>query len=228
MSTFLELTNKALTRLNEVPLTSVTFASATGFHSVAKEAVNNSIREINRESHEWPFNRKDGQETLVADQTFYDYPVDAKVLDFDTFRITYMRDTVTGYGVLRHIDYDSYIQSHYVTDQNIINSGSPTIPSMVFKYGDKFGVTRVPSHADVLNYTYWGWSDELVAYTDITDIPERYDDVIMFGVLRECYEFRTMNAQSQKNDQMFYDGIKGMRTQLLNDFVAVKDTRIGC
>lgn len=226
MSTFMDLTNKALRRLNEVPLTSATFADATGFHAVVKEAVNNSIREINRESHEWPFNRQDGTQVLVPDQTFYDYPADCKVIDYDTFTIAYTRDTITDYGVLTHIDYDNYVQNHYVTDKNIISSNSPTIPSRVFKYGDKFGVTRVPSHADTVSFTYWGWPSELVNYDDTTDIPDRYDDVILMGVLRECYDFRTMNTQAAKYDRDFYDGIKGMRTQLLNDFVAIKDTRI--
>lgn len=227
MSTFLDLTNKALRRLNEVPLTASTFPNAVGFHAVTKEAVNNAIREINRESHEWPFNIKVGSQVLVPGQTLYDYPADAKIIDFDTFKIEYVRETVTHHGVLEHIDYDRYVRSHYVMDQDLIASGSTTVPSRVFKHGAQFGVACVPSNADTLDFTYWGWSDELVAYTDTTDIPDRYDDVIMFGVLRECYDFRTMNQQSAKYDAMFTDGIKGMRSQLLNDFVAVTDTRLG-
>ena len=228
MSTFMELTNKALVRLNEVPLTSSTFSTATGFHSVAKEAINNSIREINRASHEWPFNQKDGVQVLVPNQTFYDYPLDAKVLDFDTFTITYTRGGVEAYDYLRHIDYDMYIKNDYITDQNIIaDPNSDTVPSKVFKHGDQFGVSTVPTVADTLNYTYWGWSTELVNFDDTTDIPSRYDDVIILGALRDCYDFRTMNAQSARYDSMFTEGIKNMRTQLLNDFVMIKDTRIG-
>lgn len=226
MTTFLDLTNNALERLNEVPLTSSTFAGATGFHSVAKTAVNNTIRAINRESHKWPFNQKTGQQVLVADQLLYDYPADAKVLDFNTFSITYTRDGEVGYGVLTHIDYDQYMRGHYVRDQYLSGTGQPRVPWYVFKHGDQFGITDLPSHADVVDFTYWGWSAELVAYGDSSDIPARYDDVILFGTLRDCYDFRSMTQQSNQYHELFMDGIKDMRSQLVNDFVEVKDTRI--
>ena len=52
---FLGLTNKALTRVNEVNLTSSNFASASGFDAHAKDAVNNAIRDMNQEQFDEVF-----------------------------------------------------------------------------------------------------------------------------------------------------------------------------
>ena len=46
--TFLEMTNAALRRLNEVQLTSANFATAKGFHAQAKDAVNSALVDIHR------------------------------------------------------------------------------------------------------------------------------------------------------------------------------------
>ena len=46
--TFLTLTNKVLARLNEVQLTSTSFATARGIQVQTKNAVNESVRYINQ------------------------------------------------------------------------------------------------------------------------------------------------------------------------------------
>ena len=46
--TYLTLTNRVLTRLNEVELTSTTFTSARGIQTQVKNAINESIRYINQ------------------------------------------------------------------------------------------------------------------------------------------------------------------------------------
>ena len=55
-TTFIDLTNKVLRRLNEVEMTSSDFASATGVQALAKDAVRDSIAKINQAEFEWPFN----------------------------------------------------------------------------------------------------------------------------------------------------------------------------
>ena len=60
MSNFLTLTNKVLLRLNEVTLDigGQGFDSVRGVQALAKDSVNNSIREILQEAQEWPFLKK--------------------------------------------------------------------------------------------------------------------------------------------------------------------------
>ena len=43
---YLDITNEALKRINEVQLTSSTFGGAVGIQGLAKDAVNNSQRDI--------------------------------------------------------------------------------------------------------------------------------------------------------------------------------------
>jgi hypothetical protein len=55
MATFLTLTNELLRELNEVVLTSATFANAIGVQQHAKDCINRSYLDIVNEEPQWPF-----------------------------------------------------------------------------------------------------------------------------------------------------------------------------
>ena len=57
MSTFVQLTNELLRRLNEVPLDTAGdgFDTVRNVQSAAKDAINSSLREIYQNGQEWPF-----------------------------------------------------------------------------------------------------------------------------------------------------------------------------
>ena len=55
MATYLNLTNELLRELNEVELTSATFATAVGIQQHTKDAVNRSYLDIVNEEPQWPF-----------------------------------------------------------------------------------------------------------------------------------------------------------------------------
>mgnify|MGYP004355967689 CR=1 FL=1 len=76
--TFLSLTNKTLSRLNEVQLTSTTFANARGIQVQAQNAVNESIRYINQREFNYPFNHDTETKTLTAGVVRYSIPTSAK------------------------------------------------------------------------------------------------------------------------------------------------------
>ena len=61
---FLGLVNAINRRLNEVELTSSNFATATGFYSQAKDAVNAAIRYLNQSEYFWAFNHNTKEQTL--------------------------------------------------------------------------------------------------------------------------------------------------------------------
>ena len=94
---YLDLVNEINRRLNEVELTSVNFLSAKGFYQTAKDAVNSSIRHINHEEFNWPWNHREEEETLTAGISRYPYPEDVKVLDEKSFRIK-RNDLITASG----------------------------------------------------------------------------------------------------------------------------------
>ena len=54
-TTYLELSNEILRELNEIPLTSSNFATATGFQQFVKDSINKSIFDIANEEPELPF-----------------------------------------------------------------------------------------------------------------------------------------------------------------------------
>ena len=64
MATYLELTNGVLNRMNEVELTTATFANARGFQIQCKNAVNDSVNYLNQREFGWPFNHATQTQTL--------------------------------------------------------------------------------------------------------------------------------------------------------------------
>ena len=113
--TFLNLTNKVLARLNEVQLTSSSFATARGIQVQAKNAVNEATRYINQREFNYPFNHSTETKTLTAGVVRYSIPTSAKTVDYHTFRI--VKDTDLGNSGYRlsQLDYNEYINS--VSDQ---------------------------------------------------------------------------------------------------------------
>ena len=55
MASYLDLTNELLREMNEVPLTSGSFAGATGIQQHVKDAVNRAYLDIVNEEPQWPF-----------------------------------------------------------------------------------------------------------------------------------------------------------------------------
>ena len=80
-TTFLTLTNELLRRLNEVTLTTDTFAAAKNVQAIAKDSINNSIREILQDGHEFPFLKTTQTQTLTAGTGTYDFASDMSSVD---------------------------------------------------------------------------------------------------------------------------------------------------
>lgn len=87
-STFLDLTNRILKAFNEVNLTSSTFASATGFHAEAKDAVNQAIVDIYTfEDTEWPFAWDSTTFDTTIGTNAYNKDTDFTSVDWQSFKI---------------------------------------------------------------------------------------------------------------------------------------------
>tara|TARA_E500000318_G_scaffold1208_1_gene1574 strand:+ start:1 stop:939 length:939 start_codon:yes stop_codon:yes gene_type:complete len=113
--TFLNLTNKVLARLNEVQLTTSSFATARGIQVQAKNAINESIRFINQREFNYPFNHSTETKTLTAGVVRYSIPTSTKTIDYNTFRIVKDADLGNSGYKLRILDYNDYINR--VVDQ---------------------------------------------------------------------------------------------------------------
>jgi hypothetical protein len=118
---YLSLTNKVLARLNEVQLTSTSFATARGIQVQAQNAVNESIRYINQKEFQYPFNHSTKTETLVPGTVRYSIPTTAKTVDYNTFRLVKDSDLGSSGGRLFVINYNDYVNS-YITQEDEITT----------------------------------------------------------------------------------------------------------
>lgn len=226
-STFLTLTNKVLERINEVQLTSSNFSSASSVQAYAKQAVNDSIREINQKERQWPFNYTSGSQTCTAGTNLYTLPSGYKDVDIDTFFLERAENLGTDNldlegRWLRPILYEEWTRYHRRDDEwvsaNLSDAGT-RIPELVFlTFNDKFGVTPNPTEAFVIKFNYWAAPAELSAHDDTTTIPTRFDRVIVEGAMEKMNLFKDNSELSQLNRRNFEMGIAEMRSQLINKY----------
>tara|TARA_R110002012_G_scaffold263418_1_gene446135 strand:+ start:39 stop:758 length:720 start_codon:yes stop_codon:yes gene_type:complete len=212
---FLGLVNAINRRLNEVELSSANFATATGFYSQAKDAVNASIRYINQSEYFWPFNHNTKEQDLVANTTRYAFPTDAKVINFNTFRIkenSTLGNTTTRITEISYEDYlDKYVEQEY---SSATGSGVPTMVAQSPNLN--FILTPEPDKAYNLVFEYYAFPTDLSSATDVSTIPERFQHIIVDGAMHYGYLFRGNTQDALVMKEKFDEGIKHMRSQLIN------------
>ena len=86
-STYIDLSNKTLRRLNEVEIPVSDFLTVRGVQALVKDAVRAAIAKINQAEFEWPFNAAEFTQTLVAGQSEYSGPQHLKKLIGTHFRL---------------------------------------------------------------------------------------------------------------------------------------------
>lgn len=224
---YLGLVNDINRRLNEVELTSSNFATANGFYSAAKDAVNSAIRYINHSQYEWPFNHVEETLTLVPGTIRYTYPADANTIDFDSFRIK--RNDTLGNTTqkLFTLNYEDYLDSYVDDEYNTSNTSIRTIPRYVFRTPDRnFGVHPAPDKEYELVYEYYSLPVDLQDATDVPNLPEQFRYVIIDGAMYYAYTFRGNTQDATLHMQKFEEGIKDMRSLYVNRYEYIRDTRI--
>jgi len=223
---FLGLVNDVNRRLNEVELTSSNFASAKGFYSHAKDAVNAAIQDINQTHTEWPFNYASQNETLVVGQTRYSFPANTKLVDMDTFRIQFDAALGATTEKLQIITYEEYLErfvdQEYNTDTSLRN-----IPRYVFRAPNlQYGVSPAPDQAYTLTFEYYVNSTDLVLYDDVPVVPEVYRHVVVDGAMYHAYMFRGNTQDALVAKDKFTQGLKNMRIILMNRYDYMRSTAI--
>ena len=221
---FLGLVNDVNRRLNEVELTEANFESAIGFYSSIKDAVNNTIREINHETYEWPFNHETQEELLNVGEVRYFLPYDLKSLDMDSFRIKRDDDLGVETKKLRTISYEEYL-SKYIDEEYKTDTSSFSVPRYVFRTPSlEYGVYPAPDKEYEIVYEYYRLAVDLNKATDAPSIPEQFRFVINEGSMYHSYMFRGDLNSAQLSLQKFKDGIKMMRSVYINRYEYVRST----
>ena len=223
---YIGLVNDVNRRLNEVELTSTNFATATGEYSMIKDAVNSAIRFINQHEYEWPFNHVTEEETMTAGIVRYAFPADAKVLDFDSFRIK--RNATLGNNTrkLRVLSYEEYLEKHVDIEYNS-STGIRGVPDYVFRTpNQEFGFVASPDKAYEFVYEYYRLPVDLLNPTDVPTIPEQFRYVIVDGAMHFAYMFRGETQEAGVAQQRFEQEIKHMRSLYINRYTYLRSTMI--
>jgi hypothetical protein len=221
---FLGLVNEVNRRLNEVELTSSNFATATGFYSTAKDAVNASLRHINHEESNWPWNHVEEEETLTAGTTRYGYPSDAKTIDMNSFRIKKDDTLNVGTTKLKLMDYQEYLDK-YVDYEYNSGSDMQTVPRHIIRApSQEFIVIPTPDKAYELIYEYYRNPVSLELYDDVPSVPLEFKHIIVDGAMFYAYQFRADTQASQIAQGKFEQGIKYMRSLYINRYDYVRST----
>jgi hypothetical protein len=225
VSTFLDLTNQLLRRLNEVEIAQADFPSVRGVQATAKDAIKNSIAKINQAEYEWPFNAVEHTQILAVNQEDYSWPQYFKVPDFNSFQLQPSSSLGTTATQLKFIDRDFYYKNYKDLDDNA--TAGRGVPEYVAEgFGNGYTITPSPDQAYTIKFRYYQNHNDLIAYSDVTRIPDTYDNVIVEGALMQMYMFRDNMEAAGISAQLFQQGVKEMQGILMNKYQEIRDTRV--
>ena len=225
-STYLELCNQTLRRLNEVEIAADDFANVRGVQALVKDAIKAAIARVNQSEFEWPFNSAQHNATLVVGQSEYSWPDFFKVADMNTFQIVANNSLNVNYKTLKVLDRDDWYKNHRDDDYNAGSAGRG-VPEYVFDtHGNGYGVSPSPDKAYGLTLRYYLNYSNLVNQDDVTRIPTSFDTVIVDGALYHMYMFKDNTASAQAAFMSFEKGLKDLQTLYINNFDYVRDTRV--
>jgi len=223
---FLELVNQVNRRFNEVELTSASFATAKGFYGSAKDSVNAAIRDVTQSHFEWTFNHANKEETLVAGTTRYAIPNSTSSIDYNSFRIK--KDDALGNATtkLNVLTYEEYLK-RFVDQEYTTDTGTRGLPLYVIQApSEEYLVSPAPDQAYTLVFEYYTIPTDLSLYSDVPTIPERFKHVIIDGAMYHAYMFRGNEQSAAISKQKFDEGIKRMRTILINRYTYMSSSYI--
>ena len=227
MATYVDLVNQLLRRLNEVTLDTAGdgFDTVRNVQALAKDAINNSIRNILQTGQEWPFLKVTYTQTLTAGTRLYDFPADFASVDWDTFYIKQLSSTSNTPSFLPAISFEEYTQRYRGLDDQADSGSGISAPQRVYQtYESKFGLTPVTDNAYEIEYVYWKFPSDLSAYDDTSIIPDRFNHVVIDGAMMYLMRFRSNDQSAAIHQQNFENGIRSMRRILMDDPLDIRST----
>lgn len=225
-SSYIDLCNKTLRRLNEVEISADNFPTVRGVQALVKDAVKAAIAKVNQAEYGWPFNAAEHTQVLTAGQTEYTWPDYFKVSDWNSFQIQKDDSLAVTYKTLKSIDRDEWYRD-YRDDDYEAGSAGRAVPDFVFpSHGNGFGVSPSPDKAYTVRFRYYQNYSDLTAATDVTRIPESFDTVIVDGAIYHLYMFKDNLEAASAAFTAFQQGIKDLQTLYINNYQYISDTRV--
>ena len=224
-STYLSLTNRVLRRINEAELTETSFASSRGLHSVVKDSVVDAIREINQQKWECPWQAIEHTITVSVGINEYAWPQRFKSADWESFQIIKDDSLEVASTNLVQMDRDMWYRNLKLADDDAGVLGV-SAPRFVFRtHGTGFGVTPSPDKPYIIKYRYYRLGDEMALFSDVCEIPQEYDNVILAGALAHVNVFKENPDGYNIYSSIFKNGISNMYNALVGSVTEMYDTR---
>ena len=186
---FLGLVNDVNNRLNEVELTTANFATATGYFSFSRDAVNAAIRHINQEEYEWPWNHVEESEILTAGTVRYSYPNDAKTIAMNTFRIKRDASLNVGTVKLKNMSYEEWLEK-YADSEYLTGTSNRSTPTHIVRTPNRELICYPnPDKAYELVYEYYRIEPfSVIAWAQNTEHRTNVDLEVFLALFRyACY-----------------------------------------
>ena len=218
-SSYLVLINNVLRDLNEVELTSSNFSSSRGIQTAVKDYVNRAIDDIINADTEWPFTVVNKSFTTTAGTRLYTRSAlsttNTKTVDFDSF--TFLEAADKKETTLEFLTYSEYLDNYHERDTDPTGN-SRAIPEFVYENPDQsIGLSPVPDKSTyTVKYFYYATHTALSGSTDTSDIPERFENVIIEKAKYYAYTLRGEVQNAQLSQMQFEKSIKRMRVELIN------------
>ena len=242
-TTYLDLSNEVLRELNEVVLTSGTFASATGIQSFVKDAINKSLFDIANAEPQLPFFSAGvsgstdpfyGNVTVptVAGQRWYtlkdgssSITSDYAAVDWDDFYITTINVSgesapfvSQGLRFLTLADWKQYHRDSENADDAKGSDASHGEPFYVFKSPDhrKFGLSPIPDKVYNVHFYAFEKPTALSAFNDTIPMPEQYSNVVTARTRYYVHQFKENIQQAAMAQDDYKKALRSMKSNLIN------------
>jgi len=250
-TTYLNLTNEVLRELNEIQLTSGTFAGAIGIQAFVKEAINRSLFDIANEEPQLPFFAAAasggtdpfyGNVTVasVAGQRWYtlksgssSITTDYSSIDWDDFYLTTIN--VSGESapfVSRSLHYLGLTdwRRHLRDSENADDADTQAYgePRYVLRSPDhrKFGLSPIPDKVYNVHFYAYSTPTALSSHSDAMVLPDQYGPVITAKTRYYVHQFKEQLQQAAFAMDDYKKGMRHMKNNLVNpDPVRMTDDR---
>jgi|TARA_R110002050_G_scaffold182540_1_gene316089 hypothetical protein len=250
-TTYLNLTNEVLREINEIQLTSGTFAGAIGIQAFVKEAINRSLFDIANEEPQLPFFAAAasggtdpfyGNVTVasVAGQRWYtlksgssSITTDYSSIDWDDFYLTTIN--VSGESapfVSRSLHYLGLTdwRRHLRDSENADDADTQAYgePRYVLRSPDhrKFGLSPIPDKVYNVHFYAYSTPTALSSHSDAMVLPDQYGPVITAKTRYYVHQFKEQLQQAAFAMDDYKKGMRHMKNNLVNpDPVRMTDDR---
>lgn len=209
-STYMNLTNNLLRRLNEVEITESDFLSVKNIQATAKDCILDALREINTMRIDWPFNAVEHTESLVVGTEEYAWPTTFIAADWNSFQIQQDDSLNVNHRVLFPISREEWYEKYRDKDYDASTDGIST-PVYVFPaHGQGFGLSPSPDETFTLKYRYYKTPEDPSAFDDEITIPTRFDYVVLAGALYHLNLFKENSQGAKMAEERFNRGLSNM------------------